>query len=306
MRQIFLASIALISLTAAARAQLQLPGAVGAPTAAGQTLAPPPRSVAPRGAAEASDVSDHFIPARPPGLETVVDRTLALHGARGALMLQKSGDALSVGRLTLAGDKISRPNQACEVTLTASGAIALRPLGAPDGLSRFALESSACALTFDVLDGAIRAASAQGACLFTAADCRVEAAGLWGPAGASYGDKELKALEKTRGATEKAMRDHFRALLIRLKKDKPAADAAIRQQAAFSSERALACRDYDHEESTGYCALRLTEARDYLLQARLGELVAKKAEKKDPKADAPRHKPVKPAPAAAPEPKPPF
>lgn len=298
MRQSILLFLALIAPQAPAHAQLQLPGAAPAPTAVGQRLAPPP-SAAPR---VARDPDAHFVAARPPGVEAVLGKTLSLLGARGALEIRKIGDDLVSSRLTLSGDKISRPNQACEVALDAAGPVHFTALGAPEGLQRLALDSPACPLTLDILDGAARVASPQGACLFTEADCRVEAAGLWGPPGASFSDKDIKALEKARGATEKAMRDHFRALLDRLKKDKPAADVAIRRQAGFSSERALACRDYDREEIAGFCALRLTQARDFALQARLAALAPKAEAKPEQKTAAP-HKPRPPA-ASAPAPSP--
>jgi hypothetical protein len=141
--------------------------------------------------------------------------------------------------------------------------------------------------------------SPAGACAFAAADCRVDAAGLWGPAGGSFSDAQIKSIEKERGALENAMRSHFRTLLDKYKKDKPAAQAAIKEQAGFSSERAQVCRDYDREEAVGFCALRLTEARDFHLQARLaGEGGAVSAEK--PK-QAPKKRVAPPA-ARAPEP----
>lgn len=182
----------------------------------------------------------------------------------------------------------------------AEGPIGLKPLGAPDGVQKFELESSACPLQFDVLNGALRARSPGGACSFTQADCRVEASGLWGPAGNSFSEAQIKSIEKERGSIENAVRAHFRALLAKYKKDKPAAQAAIKEQAGFSAERAQVCRDYDREESVGFCALRLTEARDFRLQASLaaeeGQTKSDKPKKSGAARPAPIPSPVAPAP----------
>jgi len=295
MRSLVLISASfLIAAMPAARAQMQLPGAVGAPTPAGQTIAPPaPHAAGPAG----GTYSGHFSAARPPAVESVVDRPFSLSGLRGALQIEKSGAGLRVARLTAVGDKISHPNQSCEVSMGAEGPIGLKPLGAPDGVLRYELDSTACPLQFDILNGALRARSPNGACSFAEADCRVDASGLWGPSGAAFSESQIKGFEKERGALENAMRSHFRTLLDKYKKDKPAAQVAIKEQAGFSSERAQVCRDYDREEAAGFCALRLTEEQDFRLQARLaGEGAARKPDKKKP----PRPKPLKPVAPAAP------
>jgi hypothetical protein len=274
---------------APSRAQLVLPGAVSEPTPAGQKLAPP----APRPAStQPGSYSGHFTAAKPPSLDSIAEKPFSLAGARGSLQIEKSGADLRVSRLTAVGDKISRPNQTCEVAMGADGPIGLKPLGSPDGVQRFELESSVCPLQFDVLNGALRAKSPGGACAFTEADCRVDASGLWGPSGGSFSEAQIKSIEKERGSLENAVRAHFRTLLAKYKKDKPAEQAAIKEQAGFSAERAQVCRDYDREELVGFCALRLTEARDFRLQARLA------AEGGQTKPDKPKKRAAaKPAPA---------
>jgi len=284
----------LIVTTAPSHAQMQLPGAVGAPTPAGQSLAPPS---SPAGPPKASGgYSGHFSAAKPPSPDSIVDKPFSLAGARGSLQVEKSGTDLRVSQLTVSGGKISRPNQSCEVSMGAEGPIRLKPLGAPDGVQRFELDSTACPLQFDVLNGALRAHSPNGACSFPQADCRADPSGLWGPAGSSFSDAQIKSIEKERGGLENAVRAHFRTLLSKYKKDKPAEEAAIKEQAGFSSERAQICRDYDREEAVGFCALRLTEARDFSLQARLasGQGAAKPDKPKKPVRQA--------APRPAPEP----
>jgi hypothetical protein len=296
MRSIFVpVAIFLMLPPAASRAQMVLPGAVSAPTPVGQPGAPPsqkgPGGKAKGEAGGEAALDRHFVPARPPSVETVVGKPFSLSGSRGALLVEKSGANLRLSRLTLTGDKISQPNQPCEVTMGGDESLTLKPLGSPDGVLRFELESSACPVQFDVLNGALRAVGPAGACSFVQADCRADAAGLWGPPGDSFGEPQAKSIERERTTLENSVRAHFRGLLAKYKKDKPAVRAAVMEQAGFSAIRAQTCRDYDREEAHGFCALRLTEARDYRLQTRLAE---GNPDKKDPKPAA--RKPVaKPA-----------
>jgi hypothetical protein len=226
--------------------------------------------------------------AKPPSVETVLGKSYSLHGSRGAFEIEKSGASLRVSRLILTGDKISHPNQACEISMSGAEPLELRPLGAPDGVERFELQSSACPLTMDVLSGALRVSSPKGACLFVQADCHADPAGLWGPSGDSFSENQVKSIERERSNLEKSTRAHFRTLLSKYKKDKAAAQAAVIEQAAFSANRAQTCRDYDREETHGFCSLRLTEARDYLLQSRLAQASPAKnldkASRRSPKA----------------------
>jgi hypothetical protein len=135
-------------------------------------------------------------------------------------------------------------------------------------------------LTVDVLSGALRVSTPKGACLFEQADCHADPTGLWGPSGDSFSESQVKSIERERSNLEKSTRAHFRILLNKYKKDKAAAQAAVIEQAAFSANRAQTCRDYDREETHGFCALRLTEARDYLLQSRLAQASSVKHEDK--------------------------
>jgi hypothetical protein len=291
MRLIFLTAILLSLAPNAARAQMVLPGAVGAPTPAGQSGAPPavarrpPASSNPANSNPDGDVAydRHFTAAKPPSVDSVVGKPFVLLGARGALLVEKSGGDLVLSRLTVPGDKISLPNQSCELAIGGGSPLRLKPLGAPEGVQRFEVDSSACPLQFDVLNGALRAFSPAGSCEFRQADCRVDASGLWGPAGDSFSDSQKKTFERERAALEKDARGHFRALLHRFRKDKPAAQAVVREQAGFSASRSQSCRDYDREDTHGFCSLRLTEARDYKLQTRLAEEALKKDKLKEQK-----------------------
>ncbi|WP_294539341.1 hypothetical protein [uncultured Rhodoblastus sp.] len=297
MHPIFLAATMFLSLApVASRAQMVLPGAVAAPTPAGQPGAPPSHQSQggkPKGDATADRP---FAPAKPPALDTIVGKPLSLSGSRGILLVEKSGADPRLSRLTLTGDRISQPNQSCEVTMGGAESLALKPLGSPDGVLRFELDSSACPIQFDVLNGALSAAGAAGGCSFVQADCRADGAGLWGPPGASFGEPQAKSIERERTTLENNVRDHFRRLLGKFKKDKLALQAAVKEQAAFSASRAQTCRDYDREDAHGFCALRLTEARDFRLQARL---TGENAGSKDRKPAKPVSKPADSKPSAA-------
>jgi hypothetical protein len=295
MRPVHLAFAVLLTLApAASRAQMVLPGAVTAPTPVGQTAAPPsaPR---PRAAVSDPDAYDrHFTPSKPPAIESVLGKTLSLAGARGAVVVEKTGADLHLSRLVLTGDKISQPNQNCEVAMGADEPLKLKSLGAPDGVQRLELDSTACPLQFDVLSGALRAVTPSGSCSFAQADCRVEATGLWGPSGSSFGEGEAKTIEHDRTALENSVRAHSRSLLAKYKQDKAATHATVMEQAGFSASRAQTCRDYDREEKHGFCALRMTEARDFRLQARLAGETPGRQEKKPARTTKAAAKPARP------------
>ena len=301
MRSIFHTAAIFLSLTpAVSHAQMVLPGAVTSPTPVGQSGAPPalhrPSNNSGNNPGGEAAVDHHFALARPPAVETIIGKPLSLSGARGVVQVEKSGTELRLSRLTLAGDKISQPNQTCEVTMGDAESLALEPMGAPDGVLRYELVSSACPLQFDVLNGALRATSPNGSCAFPQADCRADAAGLWGPPGDSFGEAQVKSIERERTMLENDIRAHFRSLLTKNKKDKAATQAAVKEQAGFSASRAQTCRDYDREDAHGFCALRLTEARDYRLQTRLA---ADNPGKKDIKVANPTAKPAAHKPAVA-------
>jgi hypothetical protein len=248
----------------AGRAQLALPGAVNAPTQAGQAGAPPAR-VRTGDAA----IGPNFTPGKPPAVDSVIGHAFALNGFRGALLIERAGGELRVARLKLAGYKISAPNQSCEVEMGGAEPVALKPLGAPEGVLRYELVSSACPLQLELLNGAVLARHTAGACVFAQADCRSDAAGLWGPPGDSFGEASIRTIEHDRTTQEHHVHALFRGVLEKFKEDRAAAQAAVKDQAGFSAARAQTCRDYDREDRHGFCALRLTEAHDYHLQVRL-------------------------------------
>ena len=96
-----------------------------------------------------------------------------------------------------------------------------------------------------------------------------------------------KEMEKARPKAETTMRANFKALLSNAGKDKIAIKKIAGEQAGFSSEREMLCRDYANETVNGFCALRITEARAASLAARLagasGTVHAEVKPKKKPK-----------------------
>jgi len=271
------AALALALAVAPAAAQMMLPGAQqAAPESPSKGANPVPAEAArPKPAAP-----------RAPGEEAIVDRDLARKGSQGLIRFQRApGAALQITALSLAGELITHPGEACRLDIVAGAPIAAEAAGKPSGLLRYDVSIEACPFSFDVLDGAVLVTREGKTCDFAAADCRVDPTGLWGPA--TIDDKEAKQFEHARGGAEATVRANFRALLASAGNDKAAIKAIAREQAGFSSEREMACRDYAHEDSAGFCALRLTQARAFALEA---QLAAKDKRAEPKKARAPKAK----------------
>ena len=146
------------------------------------------------------------------------------------------------------------------------------PAGRPAGAIRYTLSVPACAFTIDILDGAVLLTRPEPTCDFTAADCRVSPAGLWGPRAADITPKRAKDLERERVRLEATMRANFHALLRKAGKDRTAVKAIAKDQAAFSSEREMTCRDYAQETVHGFCSTQITQARALALMAQFGTM----------------------------------
>ncbi|WP_395667073.1 hypothetical protein [Methylocella sp.] len=258
------ACAALVS-AAPASAQLMLPGAL---QAGPQTSSPPPAP----GAAPAAPAKRKPVAQKPPGPETVVGKPLALAGAHGRIALARGAgdDAMSISELTLEGEQIEKRGEPCRLEVVAADApLEAKLVGRPHGAQRYFAQIAACPFEFDLLDGAILARHEGGACVFAEADCRVDPNGVWGPEAASFDDKQIKQLEKSRGRAEATMRASFRALVAAAGKDQAAVKRFAAEQAGFSSEREMTCRSYAREETHGFCALKLTEARNLAINADL-------------------------------------
>jgi hypothetical protein len=205
---------------------------------------------------------------RPPSEATISGQELSLDGFAGVIAFQHaSGKGLEIIRLSIVGEEISHPGEQCQVDVVPSAPIQTRFAGRPNGVSRYEVEIETCRFSFDVLEGAVLVARTPRTCDFRAADCRVDPTGLWGPRGNAIGADQTKQLERERGRAESAMLAKFHALLASAGKDKEAIKQIASQQAGFSSEREVICRNYLRENIHGFCALRITQARALALQA---------------------------------------
>jgi hypothetical protein len=194
---------------------------------------------------------------------------------------------LQIERFSMLGEVISDPAQQCRIDVVGEAPIAIKNLGHPDGLQRFAADIPACPFEFDVLDGAVLVPRQIQACVFKKADCQANPSGLWGPDAASLVvDAKLK--KEARANAEAAMSANYRTLGARLKDQR--ADALVDEQSRFAADREDICRGYLHEASHGFCTIRLTEARAAFLKARIDELPQDVAQKTDIRPH--RHKPA--------------
>lgn len=276
---------AALSLGQPARAQLMLPGALNgvapaskAPSRAGHSAVPEPKAPA------------KPIPVKPPSEETILGHPLRLDGSRGAMQFDRAGQDLALTKLTLPGDRLSKPGEPCEVDIVPQQPIIAQPEGRPAGALRLDIAIQACPFSIDVLDGAALVTSAQPTCDFTAADCRVSPVGLWGPPGDDISPQKAKELERERLRSETTMRANFKLLLHRAGKDKAAVKSIAAEQAAFSSQREMTCRDYQRETVHGFCSTLITEARSLAILAQFAD-EAKEEEPKKAAALKPKPKP---------------
>ena len=241
------------------RAQLMLPGALQASPSAADKAAPNPAGAAPRQPKPAG--------LKPPSEETIFGQELSRDGFAGIIAFQRgSNKGLEITRLSIAGEEISHPGEQCQVDV-AGTPIQTRFAGRPNGVSRYEVELETCPFSLDVLEGAVLVTRAPRTCDFRAADCRADPAGLWGPPGNTIGPDQTKQLERERGRLESAMLAKFHALLTSAGKDKEAIKQIASEQAGFSSEREVICRNYLREDIHGFCALRITQARALALEA---------------------------------------
>jgi hypothetical protein len=255
-------ALLLATVASPAAAQLVLPGAVPA-TPEGTKERPPETSGKP---AKPRIAAFHAAPSE----DSVVGKPLWLNGAGGEITLIRKDKDLMAAELKLGGELISKPGEECRVEVKPTSPMLAKPLGPTAGLQRYQLDLPTCPISFDILDGAILTPKGTPACSFQAADCKVNPAGMWGPAAVSIGPEQIKELERSRTSAETAMQENFRALLARTT-DKAAIKKLAAEQAAFSSEREETCRSYAKEEVHGFCASRFTEARVIALQSLLGE-----------------------------------
>jgi hypothetical protein len=242
------------------RAQLMLPGALQASPSTADKAAPNPAGAAPG--------QPKLAGLKPPSEETIFGQELSRDGFAGIIAFQRgSGKGLEITRLSIVGEEISHPGKQCQVEVVAGAPIQTSFAGRPNGISRYEVEIETCPFSLNVLEGAVLVTRTPQTCDFRAADCRVDPAGLWGPPGNAIGPDQTKQLERERGRVVSAMLAKFRALLTSAAKDKEAIKQIASEQAGFSSEREVICRNYLREDIHGFCALRITQARALALQA---------------------------------------
>ena len=250
-------------------AQLTLPGAAPAEPQ-GAKVAPAKHRTSGSSAKEAGAGAKGAKAGPAAGIASIAGRPLMLNGKSGLLQVSGDDKTVTIDKLQLAGESVSDPSQRCLVDIVGEKPILATSAGRPDGLERFEADVPACPFAFDVLDGAALAPSQISACVFKAADCQTIPGGLWGPDGASLTGDAAKII-KERAEAEKAMAKLVRAIEDRAEGSPEAADLA-RDQNAFAGQRDELCHDYAKESIHGYCALRVTQARTALLQARLDAL----------------------------------
>lgn len=219
-------------------------------------------------------------------------RTLLRNGATGSsLRIEREGRNVYRARALFEGRAISDPAQSCAIDMGSQGALGLDAKGEPEGLPRFAFQAPACPIEFDVMEGAILVVSPRPACEFTAADCRVEVTGLWGPEPRALISR-AKEMETARARADSAVREGYRALVSRAGPGQTR--PIVAEQAGFSSERETVCRDYAGEGQHGFCHTRFTEGRAVSLRARAGSLPPA------PEPEQPRGRPAAPPVSAPP------
>ena len=225
----------------------------------------PPAAAAPQAPAQPPKPKPAGL--KPPPETSVSGGTLTLNGDKGALVFQAGpGHHLSITKLSLAGQSLSKSGEECRVDVISEGPIEAKFSDKPNGAFRYDVPIPACPFSLDVLDGAVLVTQ-SGVCQFEAADCRAAPGGLWGPASGSLGADQTKRIERERARAEAQMRQNFRALMASAGKDKEAVKKIAAEQAEFSSGRETQCRSYSGEDQHGFCASRLTEARALALAA---------------------------------------
>jgi hypothetical protein len=277
---------------APAQAQLVLPGATN-----GAVVHHSPRHFG--GSEPPGPAPLNPIEVKAPEEDTILGQTLTFDGAKGMMRFSRVGDTIALAKLDLPGQRLSKPGEACDVDIVAEQPIIPVDIGHPAGATRWTVDVAACPFTADILDGAVLVSSARPYCDFQAADCRVNPIGLWGPQGDSIPDKRIKELERERVRAETTMRSNFKVLLRRAGKDKAAVHSIVGEQAAFSSEREVTCRDYAGEAVHGFCSAQITKARSLAILSEFAAHPPPPGKKKQAHVAARKPRPRSAAPAEA-------
>ena len=247
-----------------AEAQLVLPGAV-APTPEGTVASPTKKK---GDGSEMGAAAGPAIMPKAPTEDAIMGKTLKRDGEGSAIEFSRAGAELQVAKLTLVGDDLRRSGETCRVEV-AGTPLKLAARDSDTGLRRYQIAFPACPFSFSVLDGAILVTNEGKACELKEAGCRADPEGLWGMGADEIDPKKGAEMLGARARVETTVRNNFRALYDRNKKEKAVRNYLVKEQAGFSSWREEVCRSYAREPDFGYCALRLTEARAIALGAQL-------------------------------------
>lgn len=282
-----LAWLALAGATTTPRAQpLQLPGAqpfnqTGAPQALPQGGAP---------TAPAAPRQPSMPSIKVAGEDAITGRVLRRNGGFGEAVFEKTATGYGL-KLKAEGFQASNLVEPCAISF-GDAPLPVTALGRPAGVPRYKLEASICPIVFDVLDGAMLVVEPTAPCVVEAAQCRIEPRGLWGPDSRTLAT-HAREIEKARGTAERAVREGYRVLTA--KADAVEQRIIAREQAGFSAERELTCREFQREGQFGFCGARVTEAKAASLRARLGITSDPKlAAKPRPRPAAPKPLPLNP------------
>lgn len=246
--------------TSASAQPMQLPGAQPF-NQAGASVAAPPGSPAAPAATHAPSM-----PAiRVAGEDAILGKPLKRNGGFGEAIFEKTATGYGL-KLNAQGFQASNLTEPCAISF-GEAPIAVTPIGRPAGVPRYKLEASICPIVFDVLDGAFLVVEPQQPCIVEAAQCRIEPRGLWGADSRTLAPR-AKEIEQQRSSAERAVREGYKVLSA--KADAVEQRVIAREQAGFSAERELTCREYQREGQYGFCGARLTEAKAASIRARLG------------------------------------
>jgi len=239
---------------------LQLPGAQPFNPAGAQQSAPPGAAAGP-----ATPRPPSMPAIKVAGEEAILGRPLRRNGGLGEATFEKT--AIGHGlKLNVQGFQSENLTEPCAVSFGETP-VPVTPQGRPAGVPRYKVEAAACPIVFDVLDGAFLVVEPTQPCLVEAALCRIDPRGLWGPDSRTLPPR-AKEIETARGAAERAVREGYRVLTA--KADAVDQRSIAREQAGFSAERELICREFQREGQIGFCGARITEARAASIRARLG------------------------------------
>ena len=272
-----------------AAAQLALPGAAAPPPAAAPAGDPARPKPKPKKKEDAAG------PVRAPPETAATDRSLLHNGTGSRLELEIRDKAMTVVKLSFSGETPGKPGEACKVDAVTTTPLPATPAGKPHGLARYEVDAPQCRFAFEILDGAVLVEAAQRPCEFSTPACRVDVNGVWGPLATSL-PARAKEIESARTRAETTMRANFKALLARTD-GKEAVKLVAREQAGFTSQREMICRDYRDETKHGFCAARVTEARAVTLASRIAGPAPESAGEtgKKPRPKKPRASPTRAA-----------